>query len=189
MFVQAYINTAKEILKRYEGREPFASFLKKFFKENKKFGSRDRKQIAHLCYCFFRLGKSLEKNTVEEKLSIAIYLCDHTPGRLLEALNSEWNKTVGNSATEKMKFLKEHNGFSLVAIFPWKQHLSAVIEEDSFVQSFLIQPDIYLRLRPGKEMIVQQKLSKAEISFELETDQCIVVAPATKLDEVLLLNK
>ena len=102
MFIQAYINTAKEILERYEGKEPFHSFLKKFFKEHKKFGSRDRKQIAHLCYCFFRLGKSLENCSVEERFAIAIYLCDHAQSQLLEALNPEWNKTVSLEISEKI---------------------------------------------------------------------------------------
>jgi 16S rRNA (cytosine967-C5)-methyltransferase len=60
MFAQAYLNTAQEILRGYMGEEPFSSFLKKYFTINKRFGSRDRKHITHLCYCFFRLGKSLE---------------------------------------------------------------------------------------------------------------------------------
>lgn len=188
MFVQAYINTSKEIFKIYSGQEPFSSFLKKFFRENKKFGSRDRKQIAHLCYCVFRLGKSLKTYRVEEKFAIAVYLCDKTPSQVLEYLKPEWNKNVADGIEERIKLVKEEYQLDIEEIFPWRQHLSSFIKYDLFVRSFLIQPDIYLRLRPGKEMIVQQKLSQAKIPFEVKNNHCIAVAPASKLDEILVLN-
>ena len=63
----SYINSAKQILELYKGDEPFASFLKKYFGANKKFGSKDRKQVSHLCYCFFRLGKTAMALQIEER--------------------------------------------------------------------------------------------------------------------------
>jgi len=55
----SYLNSTKGILSAYNGEEPFASFIKKYFAVHKKFGSRDRKQISHLCYCYFRLGNAM----------------------------------------------------------------------------------------------------------------------------------
>jgi 16S rRNA (cytosine967-C5)-methyltransferase len=46
-----------------------------------------------------------------------------------------------------------------------------------------------LRLRPGKEISVQHKLSKAQVPFQLKNARCIAVAPATKLDEILEINR
>src|SRR2546430_1733752 len=63
----SYLNTAKKILQQYKGEEPFSSFIKKFFSAEKKYGSKDRKQITHLCYCFLRLRPGKEKN-VKQKL-------------------------------------------------------------------------------------------------------------------------
>ena len=188
MFVQAYINTAKEILNEYSGHEPFNSFLEKFFKENKKFGSRDRKQITQLCYCFFRIGKSLGKYSVDEKLNIALYLCNNTSSPVLEKLNPEWNKTISAAVNEKVKLITEKYQFVIEDVFPWPQYLSPVIDYNSLAQSFFIQPDIYLRLRPGKEISVQRKLSKAQIPFQQKNPRCIAVAPFTKLDEILEIN-
>ena len=71
----SYLNSAKEILSVYNGSEPLASFLKKYFSQYKKHGSNDRKQIAQLCYCYFRSGKALTDIPVEEKfLSVSFFV-------------------------------------------------------------------------------------------------------------------
>ncbi|HEY8690484.1 MAG TPA: hypothetical protein VIM07_14710, partial [Chitinophagaceae bacterium] len=54
----SYVNSAVAILKLYHGNEPFHQFIKKYFSTNKKFGSKDRKQISSLCYNHFRLGNA-----------------------------------------------------------------------------------------------------------------------------------
>ena len=94
MFVQAYLNTAQQILNEYQGEEPFHSFLTKYFGANKKFGSRDRKHIAHLCYCFFRLGSSLKEVSTAERMLIGLFLCNNSKSLLLEKLNSGLNDEV-----------------------------------------------------------------------------------------------
>lgn len=189
MFIQAYINTAREILRRYDGNEPFNSFLKKYFKEYKKFGSRDRKQITHLCYCFFRLGKSLDRYSVEDKFAVALFLCSKSPNPLLEKLNEELNKKAGFGLDDKIKLVQEQNNFNLEDVFPRRQHTSGLIEFIPFVKSFFIQPDIFLRIRPGKKTLVEQQLDKGNISFQLINDYCISIAPSTKLDEILEANR
>ena len=189
MFIQAYINTAREILRRYDGNEPFNSFLKKYFKEYKKFGSRDRKQITHLCYCFFRLGKSLDRYSVEDKFAVALFLCSKSPNPLLEKLNEELNKKAGFGLDDKIKLVQEQYNFNLEDVFPWRQHTSGLIEFIPFVKSFFIQPDIFLRIRPGKKTLVEQQLDKGNISFQLINDYCISIAPSTKLDEILEANR
>jgi len=64
----SYINSTKDILSIYRGEEPLSSFLKKYFSANKKHGSKDRKQVSNLCYCFFRLGKAIMNTSIEEKI-------------------------------------------------------------------------------------------------------------------------
>ena len=189
MFIQAYLNTARNILKKYEGEEPFSSFLKKYFKEHKHFGSRDRKQIAHLCYCFFRLGKSLRNYSTDERLAIAVYLCNASYSPVLEKLNPQWNEQINLNVNEKISEVKGKYDFKLEDIFPWKERFSALLDYDSFIRSFFIQPQTFLRIRPGKENIARQKLKASNIPFHSVTDSCIVVAPATKLDEVIELNR
>jgi 16S rRNA (cytosine967-C5)-methyltransferase len=189
MFVQAYLNNAKEILTQYKGEEPLNSFLKKYFAANKKFGSRDRKQITHLCYCFFRLGKSLSNYSVNDRLAIALFLCSNSHSLLLEKINAGWNKKVELTIEEKIKLISEEYDFKPDDIFPWQQYLSDSIEYESFAKSFFIQPDIFLRLRPGKESIVKNKLAAASVPFQVITNHCLSIAPFIKLDEIIEINK
>ena len=88
----SHLNTAVSIIKEYDGKEPLANYLKKFFGSNKKYGSRDRKNIAHLCYCYFRPGKaapsrpSPKGKEIEEKVIAGLFLCSNEPNELLQNL-------------------------------------------------------------------------------------------------------
>lgn len=189
MFVKAYINTAKEILESYTGEEPFSSFLKKFFTLNKKFGSRDRKQVAHLCFCFFRLGKSLHGISIEERILVGFFLCSSEKNAVLEKLKPEWNGLAETTLQEKIDTIKQLYSFDVENIFSFRTHLSQEIEFESFSSAMLLQPETFLRLRPGKEIIVQKKLGQAQIFYKKISGHCLAVAPATKLDEIIRINE
>ena len=60
MRFQSYFNTAIKIIQLYDGAIPLSHFLKQYFSENKKHGSKDRKIITHACYNFYRLGFALK---------------------------------------------------------------------------------------------------------------------------------
>jgi 16S rRNA (cytosine967-C5)-methyltransferase len=183
----SYVNSAAQILSIYKGEEPFASFLKKYFREHKKFGSKDRKQISHLCYCYFRLGQSALPFSVEERILVGLFFCSHGFNEVLEALKPEWNREVSLSLREKCSMLNVQ--WSMLNVFPWKDELSKGIEHEKFTASFFIQPDLFLRLRPGKESVVQQKLKNAGIEFRLLKEDSVALTNAAKLDEVIEMNK
>ena len=183
----SYLNSAKTILLLYNGEEPFASYLKKYFSANKKFGSKDRKQVANLCYCYFRMGKGFTDTLVEEKILIALFLCSEAENEILVALKPEWNEKVQLPLQEKYSMLGVPD--SIINLFPWDNELSEGIEHEKFCKSFLIQPDLFLRIRPGYEKAVEQKLIKAGVVFKLIGDNCIALPNTTKVDEVIELNK
>src|SRR5688572_12179845 len=128
----SYINTAKNILQRYIGDETFAGFLKKYFSANKKHGSKDRKQISHLCYCYFRLGKAVSNKEyeLEEDIITGLFLCSSEPNDILQEIRPEWNEKIMLPAKEKCSMLNPDNyrdQFSLpdrragiFNVFPWK---------------------------------------------------------------------
>ena len=144
----SYINSAKEILIAYKGNEPFASFIKKQFSANKKFGSKDRKQISHICYCFFRTGKLFETVAMEERLLIALFLCSNEGNDILMNLKPEWNEKASLSVEEKLIVL--NYPFDPGLIFPFTDELSNGIDKNAFAWSHLTQPDLFLRIMPGK---------------------------------------
>jgi len=183
----SYINSAKEILNAYRGEEPLSSFLKKYFSQNKKYGSKDRKQVSHLCYCFFRLGKVIMNISMEEKLLISVFLCSDKPSEILASLKPEWNEKHDLPIREKLLII--NYPLLISEIFPWKEELSDGIDHDRFCVSFLIQPDLFLRLRPGKEKIVVQKLQQAGINFKMISETCLALPNASKIDEIIELDK
>ncbi len=183
----SYINSAREIIAAYSGAEPFASHLKKQFAANKKFGSKDRKQIAQLCYSYFRLGKSLQQCTVEEKLLAGLFLCHRSSNDLLQHLKPEWNDVIETAFEKKLQLL--NNEVHAAAVFPFTDALSAGIDVEAFALSHLQQPDLFLRIRPGRKETVVHQLKAADVPFQLQGDDTVVLPNTTKIEELIMLNK
>jgi len=183
----SHLNTAKKIIDTYDGSIPFAVWLKEFFRSDKKFGSRDRKQIGHACYCYFRLGGAFKETEWERKVLKALYLCSDTANSILQELRPEWNETVGLTIEEKIQKL-DGTG-ELEKIFPFSGELSPVIDAKEFNRSFLAQPDLYLRIRPGKKKKVLERLEAAGIEYRLVNEDCIGLSNQSKMDEVLNIDE
>lgn len=183
----SYLNSTKEILGQYRGAEPFHIFLKHYFSQHKKFGGRDRKMVAHLCYAFFRMGKALPEEAVEEKILLALFLGSTTSDELLAALRPAWNEKTHLPVREKLAITG--NPFRLGDIFPWKHELSAGIEHEVFSGSHLIQPDLFLRLRPGRKNTVHKKLGDAGIPFEILSEHSLSLPNTSSIDKVIELNR
>jgi 16S rRNA (cytosine967-C5)-methyltransferase len=189
MFAKAYLDTALLLLERYTGAEPFHLYLKQFFAANKKFGSRDRKQITQLCYSLFRAGHALKHLEKEQQVVYALFLCSEAPNPLVKYWDEQLFADAAKSLDEKLQIVAEGIGFDPAQLFPWNGFLSAEIDQRLFQRSLLVQPHVYLRLRPGKERVVRETLQRNAIAFEKITDTCIAVSNSTKADAVLQLDR
>lgn len=183
----SYINSTNEILAIYNGDEPLSSFLKKYFSGNKKFGSKDRKQISNLCYCFYRMGKIVMNTSLDEKILTALFLCSNQSNEILAVLKPEWNEKADISIQEKL--LNINSSLLIQDVFPWKEELSEGVDHESFCRSFFVQPDLFLRLRPGNEKIVNEKLQKAGIDFKAISNSCLALPNSSKIDTIIELDK
>ncbi len=183
----SHLNTAVQLLQQYNGTQPFGSFIKQFFSQHKKYGSKDRKNIAHLCYAFFRLGKALPQLPAEERILTGLFLCSHEPNELLQHLQPEWNDKARFSLEEKRSVL--NHPFNIHELFPWKNELSNGIDHEALCSSFLTQPDLFLRLRPGKETTVKSKLQQAGITFRETAPSCLALPNASKIDTIIEIDK
>lgn len=187
-YFHRYLNYAIALLENYKAGEPFHLYLKKYFSLNKKHGSKDRRQIASLCYNYFRLGLGVSSTiAVPEKLLLATFLLERNTSALLEQLKPEWNKTIEWDLERKIKSVK--NSFNPRKIFPFREELSQQINFDQFNLSFLKQPKLFIRIRPGKENSVFDKLKNANISFEKIGRNCLAFSNATKITEILGVDK
>ena len=183
----SYLNTASKIINTYKGDEPLSVYLKKFFSSDKRYGSKDRKLISHSCYCYFRLGKMATDLPADERILLGLFLCTDKPGEMLAALKPGWIEHISNTTQNKIEKSGFH--FSVSEIFPWKSEMSEGIDYDKFCESFLIQPGLFLRLRPGYEKTVQKKLIAADINFSIVHSNCLELSNSSKVDAVVELDK
>lgn len=184
----SYLNSAHTILQQYHGKDPFILFLKKYFKKNKKYGSKDRKQISHLCYCYYRLGKMFIGSSLinmDQQILSGLFLCSTVRNEMLQHLKPAWNESVNLNLQQKLSLLN----LEFSSVFPWQEDLSDGIDYVAFSRSFFIQPDLFLRIRPGNEVAVKQKLEKAGMSFNHLKSNVVALPNASKVDGVLEINK
>jgi 16S rRNA (cytosine967-C5)-methyltransferase len=182
----SHINSAISIIEKYEGPSAFAPALKAFFKEHKKYGSRDRRQIGHLCYCYFRTARLMNADmSLTEKIILANFLCTDGPNPLIQELKPEW--AAFEAFTTKEKFAQ----FNLDAhlLFPKIESIEDSIDKEAFIFSHLVQPDLFLRLRPKRGEIVKNKLNEAAIPFKVIEADCLALPNTSRIEELLAVNK
>lgn len=183
----SYLNTAIKIIQDYDGKTPLAVFLKKFFSANKKYGARDRRQISSLCYHYFRLGKAGSNLSYSDKIIAGTFLCDTASSDFLEDLKPEWNTMVAEPLAQKITFIK--NELNIENIFPFATAVSEDVDSKAFSQSFLIQPDLFLRIRPRVKLGVMKKLEKSKLNWKLIGEDCVVMPNSTAVEELFLIDK
>ena len=148
---------AADIIDAYKGGEPLHVWLKDFFRVNKQMGSRDRKLLSALVYSYYRLGYSVRSMPVKERMLTGFFLCTNEPNELLHYFKPQLNDSISLPLAEKLAAA----GIDPTDIFPWKEELSDAIDHEAFCLSFLRQPDLFLRIRPGQEATVRGKLGDA----------------------------
>jgi 16S rRNA (cytosine967-C5)-methyltransferase len=155
---------ATRIIETYRGDQPLHVWLKDFFRANKQMGSRDRKELSTLVYSFYRLGHSLRNLPIPDRLLAGLFICLDKSNDLLQHFHPAWNDNITLPIRDKIEFFQTQPAgadFRLTDIFPWKDELSENIDHEAFCLSFLRQPDLFLRIRPGHEETVLEKLNSA----------------------------
>jgi 16S rRNA (cytosine967-C5)-methyltransferase len=187
MYYDSYCNAALRLIQAYDGKLPLQYFLKQYFAENKKFGSTDRRQITGLCYAYFRLGHALGDLSATEKILTGLFLSGQTSSGLLHHFKPQWNEQIHLPLEQKLPLVGER--FSITDIFPWGHALSEGINHESFCESFLSQPDLFIRIRPGNLETVKSKLTNKGIGFRLAGESCIALRNSTKIEQVIALDR
>ena len=190
MRYQSYFNTAVSLIRSYNGTMPLVHFLKQYFAQHKKHGSNDRKLISHLCYTYFRLGHACNELAQEERMRIALFLCSDEAGLWSTLYSEYWLASWNTSLPARIDFIRsQFPSFSLNAVLPWRDAMSKPVDPALFIQSHFIQPELFLRVRPGYEQTVRQKLQTAGIGFQQRTESCLALPNSSKIDSILSVNK
>jgi 16S rRNA (cytosine967-C5)-methyltransferase len=188
-FANRHIDNAAVILSLYTGELPLAAFLKQYFAQHKKFGSKDRKHIAHACYCYFRLGRILLQLEVKERIRTGIYLCSDELGHWQEVFTPDWLQHHSPDLAVRCHFIQQLYPFEITTVFPFVHALSNDVDIPAFCLSHLVQPDLFLRARPGKEQKITEQLTRNSIAYTIPVPHCITVANNTKLEDSIAINR
>lgn len=125
-----------------------------------------------------------------EKILASLFLTLDEPDDLLLAIKPEWRDHVELHLSEKLAFL-ELSGLRLPVneVFPLYDHISGLLAgRDEFILSHFIQPRLFLRIRPGKEELVEGHLRTARIPYNIY-DQTVELANSTDIAPVLATDR
>jgi 16S rRNA (cytosine967-C5)-methyltransferase len=180
---QAHLRTAEQVLAHYEGEEPFPTYLKDFFRENSKFGSRDRRRIAQLCFQFFRLGQALSGYPLRERILAGTLLSAPVEDISATGFFPQLTETVEDTyEARKSALLALWPEYTLADIFPGWEQLSDALDKDAFLISHFTQPDLFIRLRPGKTEQIRRRLLELKIPHVFESVTAVRLPNATSLE-------
>jgi 16S rRNA (cytosine967-C5)-methyltransferase len=144
-------------------------------------GSRDRKNLSKAIYSYFRLGNCLAGLKSDERLFVALFLTANSPDDMLAYFKPAYQERITDSLSEKVAYLSSlFPEFNLNDIFPFTAHLSASIDQTLFINSQLIQPDLFIRVIKGAEQKLAAYLNEAQIPFE-KKEWCYRLPNAAKL--------
>lgn len=161
-YLESRLRTAEVLLAHYEGDIPFPQHMKAFFRDNRRFGSRDRREVSELCYGFFRLGHALSALPLRQRIEAGMLI---------------------DSATGSFDALAErHPDFRPEDILPAQGLLSEGLEAASFLRSHLQQPDLFIRIRPGRREDVLRVLNTSGIPYREVSETTLALPNGTSLD-------
>lgn len=172
-FYKQHLVSAIDLIKRYSYKEPFAIFLKNYFKTDKKFGSRDRKNIADLCYSYMRLGKSAVEYSIQDQIIIGFFLTHEQDNGLLENFSPLLKNSVDENLEKKIEIISEFFPlFNSSLIFSFQKYISANIELESFGLSHLKKPLFFIKIREKEKDIIKM-LEEKNIAYDSFGDKIL----------------
>src|SRR6201996_7042514 len=179
------LKTFQRILAEYSADVPLGKFLPGFFRQNKQMGSTDRKVASRLIYNYYRLGRALANHPDEDRLMVAEFLCNNQLNSFIQHFKPDWAACIGFTLDEKLAIVKAtYPDFKLTDVYPWSDKLSKGIDREAFLKSFFIQPDLFIRVRKGFEQQVKSELTKAEVTFKDEGNNCLSLPNGTRLENI-----
>ncbi len=180
-FRKNHIRYAIALLNSYEGSIPLNLYLKEYFSKNRKHGSKDRKAITALCYGYFRVANGF-KNTSEREEIISA-------GQALVVTHS-FNETYEQIIDRLKNTLRLNAGqFSIETNYPFSEFLSQKIDKEALLYSFLIQPNLFIRIRPGQRERVVEILNAHEWQYQPIAPHTIALPNSTPVQHLFKSDK
>ncbi len=172
-----FLDHIERIAAGYKGNPPLAVFLKAYFKQYPKLGSRDRKALSEALYIYYRSKRfALPADSVLEVVAKGITWCQSGNVFLKKMMEPVSAQVQGRGAAQ------------LPVAF--KGLISPALSEDTWLYSLWQQPRLFIRLRQ-RDSKVPQLLAQQGISFDdvtipgNEQQDCLGIANGSAIDQWL----
>ncbi len=176
----------EQILNNYDGSLPLHRFLPGYFKQHKQMGSSDRRWATRHIYSFFRLGKTLPALPLQERLSIADFLCHDTLSLVVEKNLPDLVESIALPLAEKLNLIKaKYPDFDIKEVYPFHAALSGDIDKEAFFASFFKQPDLFIRVAAEESLAIVATLADENITVKAISETALALPNGTKLETVL----
>lgn len=190
MKLEYQIRSFEQVLSKYDGVLPLHRFLFAYFKQHKQMGSSDRRWATRYLYSFFRLGNALKNEDQVVRLAIADFLCNETGSLVVSQHLPQFTEQLLLPVQAKLALIEDaYPAFKLSDVFPFKQELSEGIDYTEFLQSFFIQPDLFLSVRPDSRQHLVELMEQAEIPVREISDKTLALPNGTKLEKLIPENQ
>ncbi|WP_293301904.1 RsmB/NOP family class I SAM-dependent RNA methyltransferase [Pedobacter sp. UBA4863] len=186
MKVHHHIRAFEQVLASCDGKLPLHRHLVVYFKQNKQMGSSDRRWASRYIYSYFRLGKALASLPAIERLAIADFLCNTDLSLITAHVFPAAAEYITKPVEEKVAFVKtQYLDFDLKDVFPFKHQLSDGIDEDAFLLSLFVQPDLFIRVRETHLPIIKAKIEEAGVAVKELSATTLAMPNGTKLEQII----
>lgn len=186
MRVEHHVNAFEKIINAYDGASPLHRFLFAYFKQNKQMGSSDRKWASRYSYSFFRLGKALRKLDLLHRLAVADFLCNSSPSLIVQHYLADLANRIESPLLEKMEAISAmYPDFSIEDVFPFPVPLSESIERRKFLESFFVQPDLFIRVKETHVQAIKNQLQLNGITAKEISSTTLALPNGTKLEQAV----
>ena len=180
------LRTVERLLQEYRQQQPampLARFLTGFYKRNRQMGGNDRRTASRLAYHYFRIGNAAGEMDLGGRLAIAEFLCSEESAVVQQLLPALY-PAIKRPLAEKLSLVEKQTDFRLEDVFPYTAHLSAGLDPSEFVKSLFVQPDLFIRVRPGRLAEMQKQLTDAAIAYRQLDALTLALPNGAPLDRI-----
>jgi len=170
-----YLGRLEELIKNYQFNLPLSIYLRQEFNKRRNMGSRDRKKTREDIFNYFRIGRNYPDKSISERVAIGSFICNNTRSAELDYIISNHSpfqpEEIQQSLQVKLEHIKtELPLFDIEKVFPFANHISPAINKEMFLNSFLVQPKLWIRVRRNFKDEVLAELGEKQISYENTVD-------------------
>ena len=186
MRIEHQIRSFEQAFENYDGKLPLHRFLVGYFKQHKQMGSSDRRWVTRYLYSYFRLGKALKNEDRLLRLAIADFLCNQTISLMITQYLPDFADQIVLPVQAKIVLIEDRFPlFDLADVFPFEADLSDTIVKTDFLQSFFIQPDLFIRVLPEEHQKIVGQLIKEEVTVREISEYTLALPNGTKLEKLI----